>query len=100
MDVSASFSSDEEETTDPSIQPKEEELVTKLQLRLSASHLPRTGRMKISRRSPDTFATVVSIVRKNGAPNRSSQDHLNASFSFDSTRSEDDYMAERGSTEV
>ena len=66
-DSSSADSNDDEQTQSSSANQQEEQLVTRLQLRLAASHLPKTsaggGRLKrFSRRSPDTFATVTSIV--------------------------------------
>lgn len=107
MDDSVDSSSDEDDTTTTQTinQPKEEELVTRLQLRLAASHLPRVGRFKLSRRSPDTFATVASIFRKSGAnrrpsPSHKGREHLSSSFSFETMNADNDYMVEWGSTEV
>ncbi|CAB9510120.1 Nicotinic receptor-associated protein 1 [Seminavis robusta] len=96
---------------------KQEELVTKLQLRLTASHLPKVvgggGLKKLVRKRPDTFATVASIVRKTGSgskgtrtvsPYRSSQygetEFQSSEFNFNGSSPESDYMVEWGSTEV
>ena len=93
-----------------------EELVTRLQLRLSASHLPKIGgkRVAFAKRSPSTFATVASIVKRQSREgnafresNSSSQagpkpaNHEYGSTSLSALPGlDDDFMVEWGSTEM
>lgn len=97
---------------------KEEELVTRLQLRLSASHLPKIGgkRVAFAKRSPSTFATVASIVKRRSRegnqlrascnsssfpanPKPPSEEFGSASLS-NLPGLDDDFMVEWGSTEM
>lgn len=103
MDFSTDESSSDDEETTPTSQlhqsQQQQELVTRLQLRLAASHLPRVRRFNISRKNPDTFATVVSIFQKDGGSQKRGID-MSASFTFDTANQDEDYMLEWGSTEV
>jgi len=107
---------------------EEEELVTHLQLRISASHLPRISGRRVSfakTKSPHTFATVASIVKRTSPPAHRVSDHRSksmdgksgtngrrsfgasaaadyatGSFSYHLGGMDDDYMVEWGSTEM
>lgn len=86
---------------------KQEELVTKWRLRLSASHLPKRGGpglKSLMKTSPDTFATVASIVRKTGSPHNRTISPLASTHSFETSSSiqchVDFYLMGWGSTEV
>lgn len=126
MDDTSSVSSDSsdgspeagggrQDTTAPAA--KEEELVTRLQLRLSASHLPKIGgkRVAFAKRSPSTFATVASIVKRRSNDGNRFRASCNAflhadpappgqSFGSASLSNlpglDDDFMVEWGSTEI
>ena len=92
----SSSRSDEQEEITPISQ--KQYLVTRLQLPLAASHRPRVGRFNLSRRSPDTFATVVSIFQKDGANLGVSRTNLSASSSFENE--DEEFRVEWGNTEV
>jgi hypothetical protein len=100
MDDSSSLSSGTSSDDNGNTTVKEEELVTKWRLRLSAYHLPKRGGIglkSLMKTSPDTYATVASIVRKTGTLSSRTYSPL-ASNSFDYFS--DDYMVGWGSTEV
>ena len=113
----ASSRQDHQTNTTATAAAKEEELVTRLQLRLSASHLPKIGgkRVAFAKRSPSTFATVASIVKRRSNdgnhfrasctaslpahPASPGQDFGSASLS-NLPGLDDDFMVEWGSTEM
>ena len=125
MDDTASVSSSSDGSHDEGTESqtmtgttKEEELVTLLQLRLSASHLPKIGgkRVAFAKRSPNTFATVASIVKRSRNPTnhhfRASSSSCQSPGSTAAPESamttsfsnlpglDDDFMVEWGSTEM
>lgn len=103
---SSTSSNEGDDLTSNNDATEKEELVTRLQLCLTASHLPKKGRLK--RRSPDSYATVASIVRKEGTGkrqtsefHRNSRQHLKTTSSLSARECQGgDYMVEWGSTEV
>lgn len=108
QDDSSTSSSDDEDGRKSINAKQEENLKTRLQLRLAASHLPRVavgGKLNFSRRSPDTFATVISIAESQSGAGRPSQSYYRHTdllqFSKSNTSlGEDKCMVEWGSTEV
>jgi len=108
MDNNANYSrrssSDSTSQEDKNNNGEEEQLGTGLRLRLMASHLPKVGGKRLgvlTRRSPDTFASVTSIVRKEGKDYYHSQSSsLPACAETQRKRNEGEFMVEWGSTEM